>query len=226
MKKIITLVLAITLVVVSGICAFAAPAGFVESPTVDTPALDSYENESAGCTAEIIVTPFVRIDELDDAKEQENRDAYDEIVNNDDSFAKAMAKLAASKNLDVSVLAVSELFDVSYYETAGHDEHGAFTISIKVDNLDNFTGLLHRYNGKWVVVENATVNGNILTFTVDDLSPFAIVVDTSDDAPITDVEIPNTYAQVSAQTVIFAAAIVVSSGMIIAIVARQKKVKE
>lgn len=226
MKKIITLVLAITMVLASGILSFAAPAGFVESPSVDTPALDSYENESAGCTAEIIVTPFVRIDELDDAKEQENRDAYDEIVNNDDSFANVLKNLAASKNLDVSTLAVSELFDVSYYETAGHDEHGAFTISIKTNNLDKFVGLMHRYNGEWVYVDNAKVDGNILTFTVDNLSPFAIVVDTSDDAPVTDVEIPNTYAQVSAQTVICAAAIVISSAMLIAVVAKQKKVKE
>lgn len=225
MKKIITLVLAITMVIVSGISAFAAPAGFVESPSVDTPALDSFDNESEGCIAEIIVTPFGRIDELDAAKEQENRDAYDEIVNNKEAFVNVLKNLAASKNLDAADLAVSELFDVSYYESAGHDAHGAFTISIRVDNLDSFVGLMHRYNGKWVCVDNAKVNGDILTFTVDSLSPFAIVVDTND-APATDVEIPNTYAQVSAQTVICAAAIVVVSGMIIALVAKQKKVKE
>lgn len=225
MKKIITLVLAITLVVVSGICAFAAPEGFVESPTADTPYLISFENEDGECMAEIIITPFVRVDELSDAKEEENRDAYDEIVNNGDSFAQALAKLAAKVNLDVSDLAVSELFDVSYYETGSHDGHGAFTITIKANNLEKFVGLLHRQNGGWVVVDNATAEGNTLTFTVDDLSPFAIVVDTSE-GTVSDIEIPNTYAQVSAQNIIFAAAIVVSSGMIIALVAKQKKVKE
>jgi len=224
MKKFITLVLAIALVVVSGILTFAAPAGFVESPTVDTPALESFENEDAECKAELIVTPFVRIDDLNDAKEQENRDAYDEIVDNDDSFAKAMKQLAESKNLSVSNLAVSELFDVSYYETAGHDGHGAFTITIKAENLDKFVGLLHRYNGKWVVVDNATAEGDTLTFTVDDLSPFAIVVNTG----VTDVENPNTNVADNNQFVVFACAavIVMSSAMILAIVKKQKKVKE
>lgn len=226
MKKIITFVLALTMVLASGILSFAAPAGFVESPSVDTPYLISFENEDGECVAEIIVTPFVRIDELDDAKEQENRDAYDEIVNNNELFANVLKSLAASKNIDAADLAVSELFDVSYYESAGHDEHGAFTITIKANNLENFVGLMHRYNGEWVYVDNAKADGDTLTFTVDDLSPFAIVVDTSDDAPITDVEIPNTYAQVSAQTLIFAAAVILVSGMIIALVVRQKKVKE
>lgn len=225
MKKIITLVLALALVLTSGILAFAAPEGFVESPTADTPYLISFENEDGECVAQIIVTPFIRVGELDDETEAENRDAYDEIVNNGDSFAQAMAKLAASKNLKVSTLAVSELFDVSYVESAGHDGHGAFTITIKANNLDKFVGLLHRHNGGWVVVDNATVDGDTLTFTVDDLSPFAIVVDTGD-TPVTDVEIPNTYAKVSAQTLIFAVAVILTSGMIIALVAKQKKVKE
>lgn len=222
MKKIITLVLAISLVLVSAISAFAAPAGFVESPTDDTPSLYFFENESDGCKAELIVTPFSRVDELSDSKEQENRDAYNDIVNNNDSFAKAMAKLAALKGVDVSDLAVSELFDVSYYETAGHEGHGAFTISVKAKNLNQFVGLLHCHNGEWTVVEGASAEGDVLTFTVDDLSPFAIVVDTNTNA---NPEIPNTDTQLPV-LVWTCAAVIITSTVVIALVTKQKKVKE
>lgn len=222
MKKIITLLLVITMLIVSGISAFAAPEGFVQSPTDDTPALDSFENESDDCNATIIVTPYSKIDGLSDEKEQENRDAFDDIVNNNDSFAKAMAKLAALKNMKVSDLAVSELFDVSHYEAKGHDGHGAFTITVKAKNLDKFVGLLHCDNGEWKVVENASAKGDELTFTVDDLSPFAIVVDTNANV---NPEIPNTDTQIPV-LVWTCAAVIITSTVIIAFVTKQKKVKE
>ena len=39
---------------------------------------------------------------------------------------------------------------------------------------------MHKHNGKWTVVDNATLapDGVHLTFSVDDLSPFAVVVET------------------------------------------------
>ncbi len=228
MKKIITLVLAITLVFVSGIYAFAVPAGFTESPTNETPSLDSFENEDPNCTAEIVVTTYPNIEDLIEAKQQELRDAYNEIVNNHPVFAKILAKLAELLNIDVNRLAVSEVFDVSYYESGSHDNHGAFTITIKAKNLDKFAGLLHRHNGNWVIVENAKVNGDTLTFTVDDLSPFAIVVDTGA-TTVPDADIPNTDVALNNQMplqALLCAGAVASFAAIVAIVVKQKKVKE
>lgn len=221
MKKIITLLMVVVMVAISSISIFAAPEGFVESPKADTPSLDSFTNESVECLAEIIITPFVRIDELEEVKEKENRDAYNEIIKNDDSFAKALAKLAASKNIPVSELAVSELFDVSYKESGGHNEHGAFTISIKAKNLDKFVGLMNRHTGEWVIINNAKVNGDILTFTVSELSPFAIIVDTEAGE-----NVPGTEAPIPAHVWICAALAGVSFAMIIAVVFKSKKVKE
>lgn len=223
MKKIITLILAITMVFASAVSVFAVQDGFVESPSKDSVSLDSFDNESDGCNAVIIVTPYSDVDELEDTKEQENKDAYNEIVEKAEAFLKALKKLASLKNIDLSRLAVSEVFDVSYYEAAGHDGHGAFTITVSVKNLENFVGLLHRHNGEWQVVENASLNGDKITFTVDELSPFAIVVDTDAQNP----EIPNTntVADMTAQTLISAAAVALFS-MLLVVVLRQKKIKE
>lgn len=221
MKKIITLLMVVVMVAISSISIFAAPEGFVESPKADTPSLVSFTNESAECLAELIITPFVRIDELEETKEKENRDAYNEIVKNNDSFAKVLAKLAASKNIPVSKLAVSELFDVSYKESGGHNGHGAFTISIKAKNLDKFVGLMNRHTGEWVIINNAKVNGDILTFTVSELSPFAIIVDTEAGE-----NVPGTEAPIPAHVWICAALAGVSFAMIIAVVFKSKKVKE
>ena len=62
-----------------------------------------------------------------------------------------------------------------------------------------------------------------ITFTVDELSPFAIVVDTDAQNP----EIPNTNtaADMTAQTLISAAAVALFS-MLLVVVLRQKKIKE
>ncbi|MBQ8765750.1 MAG: hypothetical protein IJZ16_02995 [Clostridia bacterium] len=223
MKKIIAIILAITLTLVSGVSAFAVDNGFVESPSNGSPTLDSYENEDPECDAEIIVTPFEDMDSLDEETKQALMDAYNEIVNRLSSFLKALQRLAQLVGIDVSRLAVSELFDVSYYEAGGHDGHGPFTITVKSKNLSNFVGLLHRHNGEWEIVENATVSGDLLTFTVDDLSPFAIVVDTGN----ADVEIPDTdtTADYTLQTLVCAAA-VVGLTAVVAVIFKKKRVKE
>ncbi len=224
MKKIITLILAITMVFVSAVSVFAVQGGFVESPSKDSVSLEAFENEDKNCKAEIIITPYSDVDELEDTKEQENKDAYNEIVNMADSFLKALKELANLMNIDVSRLAISEVFDVSYYETAGHDGHGAFTITVKVKNLEEFVGLLHCDNGEWKVVENAESNGNTITFTVGDLSPFAVVVDAGADTQ--NPEIPNTNtADITAQTLISAAAVALFS-ILLVVVLRQKKIEE
>ena len=227
MKKIITLVLVITMLVVSGISVFAAPEGFVQSPTDDTPSLESYDNESSDCSALVIVTPYSETNELDDSRAEANKNAYNDIINNDDDFEDAMADLAKKENRNKDDLAVSELFDVRYEETEGHDEHGTFTITVKAKNLDNYVGLLQYKDGEWVVVENTKVDGDNLTFTVMDLSQFAIVVDTGDGANVP--QIPNTDVMInnmSTQIWVYAAMAFTSLVMIVALVIKQKKIKE
>ena len=68
-------------------------------------------------------------------------------------------------------IAVSDLFDIS----AKEDVSFPLTLTLKNDNLDNFVALLHFVDGEWEWVD-AEVKDDELTFTVDSLSPFAIIV--------------------------------------------------
>lgn len=175
MKKIISLTVAAVMCLMLSLSVLAAPAGFVESPTAEAPILVFFQNEDSNCVAVLKVTSYIDRSELSDEAKAELEAAYNSIISNSDALA-ALAKL---KNIPLNRLAVSELFDVSYTETENHDEHGSFTITVKATkSLENFVGLLHFHNGAWEIVDNATVNGDELTFTVSDLSPFAIVVDT------------------------------------------------
>ena len=65
------------------------------------------------------------------------------------------------------------------YNCDGHEGHGGFSLLLKPDSLQGFVGLLHLNNGKWELVKNAKVeaDGIRLSFSVDTLSPFAIVVE-------------------------------------------------
>jgi hypothetical protein len=95
-----------------------------------------------------------------------------------------LAALAKKMKIDPAKLAVSDLFDISYVNCPDHTGHDAFTITIRPEVLKGFVGILHLNGDNWELVEAKAVNGNI-TFTVSDLSPFAIVVDTSADSPVT-----------------------------------------
>ena len=79
---------------------------------------------------------------------------------------------------------------------------------------DSFLNL----NGEWELIDNAKVinNGEALSFTVNDFSPFAIVVDTSEsgDSPVTGI---------STDIVIYGALMVMSALAIVVLVVSNKK---
>ena len=178
MKKFITLTAAVVMCLMLSFSVLAAPAGFVESPTAEAPTLVTFENEDPSCEAGLTVTSYIKRGELSAEGKAELEAAYNSIIAN----GNALAGLSEMKNIPLNRLAVSELFDVSYHETGMHNEHGAFTITVKATkSLKGFAGLLHFHNGAWEIVENAKANGDELTFTVSDLSPFAIVVETEAD---------------------------------------------
>lgn len=159
---------------------FAEPGHFLQSPSKNSaPVLIEGTNESEDCTAEIVVTPYSERQTHDDEKRAEIEKAYNVIVTVDDltSLNDDLADLVDEKEISSDVLAVSDLFDVSFYGCEAHAEHGSFRISLRVDTLKGFVSLLHFKDDEWNLIENATVEGDVLTFTVDDLSPFAIVVE-------------------------------------------------
>ena len=102
-----------------------------------------------------------------------------------DALNSGLKTAADALGVDVADLVVTDLFDLSLVNDAGDflldkeklAEYAPITVSLKADLLDTFVGLLHYVDGQFVIVDNAKVVNGTLVFTVDTLSPFAIVVD-------------------------------------------------
>lgn len=174
MKK----VLAICLMMVFMVCmsASVSAAGFVSSPSSSTaPVLVSFEALDDDCSATLVLTPYGDKSKLSADALAEIEAAYASITGASD-LAKLnadLAKLAGGKDL-----AVANLFDLSVADCTAHDSHGGFRIVLDVEALNRFVGLLHMENGAWELVDAKIINsGKQLEFTVDSLSPFAIVMD-------------------------------------------------
>ena len=122
-------------------------------------------------------------DQLSDDKRQALEAAYAEIVGTEDlsTLNKKVKKMANKLGVDVSELAVSDLFDISMTECTDHAKHGKFDIVLNAETLENFVCLLHYYNGEWTVVKNAELSKeDYLEFSQAEFSPFAIVTYTGE----------------------------------------------
>lgn len=182
MKKVLVVLLAVIMMMSMTLTAFAAPGKFVSSPTgQQAPIVISFEDDE--CTGSLIITPYGDRDELPAALQALMKKAYDEIKASTDltELCAALKNLAAAKKIKGTNLAVTELFDIRVEGCTIHDGHHDFDIVINPDTLKNFVGLLHmKENGEWELISDAKViaNGDHLAFSVDTLSPFAIVVNT------------------------------------------------
>ncbi len=184
MKKFLALFLALVMAFAVSITVLAGPGSFVQSPSNNSgPEIVESENENDECTAELVVTPYKDRATLPADKLAEIEKVYKIIASGVDltSLNAQFKTFVAGLGLLASNLAVSDLFDVSYYNCDTHDYHGYFRIRLSADTLRNFVGLLHYNNGTWEFIDNAKVlpDGETLEFKVKDFSPFAIVVDTS-----------------------------------------------
>lgn len=180
MKKIAVSLLALVLAVMMPLTAFAA-GSFLSSPSANAGnELVDYEFTD-GCEAEIIITPYGERDTLDDEARKLLEEAYDQIAGtkNLGDLVEGLKELAEKAGIDVSTLAVSDLFNIGY---KGCDDHGnhAYSIKIKPDVLKNFFALMQYVDGKWIIIEGATVDGEYLSFSSKYYGPVAIVVSTGD----------------------------------------------
>lgn len=188
MKKALSLVLTLLMVVCMCVPSFAAPGRFITSPSgVKCPIIIEFINSNDACTAKVVITAFADRHTLDDATRQQMEKAYNDIVNATDlaNLNADLAALAKSLKIDSDKLAVSDLFDLSYVGCSEHEGHGYFTVTLKPETLKNFVGLLHLKGDNWELVKDAKVKGDTITFTAEEFSPFAIVVDTSAGSPVT-----------------------------------------
>lgn len=182
MKKLLVLCMALVMMLSMSLSVFAA-GGFVSSPAgKQSPELVEYDNESDDCVAKVDVTSLSNKEQLPEDVRKQLEDAYISIKNAEDIgvLNDEIANYAEKYDINVSDLAVSDLFNVSQSDCSNHNEHGSFNLTFKAEALQNFVCLLQHLDGKWQIVENAKVtnNGEHLEFTADKLSQFAIVVNT------------------------------------------------
>lgn len=180
MKKVLVLCLTLVMLFVFSVTALAAPNGFVSSPSGQSaPTLEDYSNSDEDCKGDVSITPYSNRDELNDDEKNTMNSAYDSIVDADDlaDLNNELKALAEELGIPTDNLAVSDLFNVSY-DCDSHDGHGQFTITLKPETLQNFVGLMRFDGEKWVLVKGARVTNNatLLSFSLDEPSPLAIVV--------------------------------------------------
>ena len=182
MKKVLALVLALVMLVASSVCAFAVSNNFVSSPTGQrVPTLIVGGNTAEDCFAWLEITGWADRHTMNEETREKFEAAYDEIIASDDltELCEGLGTAADALGIPHNALGVSDLFDISWYGCDDHRNHnGVFEIQIQPELLEDFVALLHYHNGEWVLISNAEVigDGDILSFSVSDLSPFAIIV--------------------------------------------------
>ena len=186
MKKVVlTLMLTVAMVLTMSATVFAELGSFVESPSANqAPELVSSSNSSEECEADIVITSYGDRHLLDEEGRNEIESAYNTIVNAQDmaDLNGAFGELAEQLGVSSSDFAVSDLFDMSSTDCDSHDEHGAFSVTVKPAMLENFMGLMCFDDGEWKIIDGAKVSedGEHIEFETEMFGPFAIVVYTGE----------------------------------------------
>lgn len=223
MKKVLAICLMMVMVVSMSVTAFAAPGGFVSSPSGNpAPTVVDFDPENDECTAKLVIIPHAERNTLPDDLKALIENAYTSIAESNDltKLNADLASLVASKNISADKLAVSDLFDAHITGCDMHEGHVNFDITLKADTLKRFVGLLHmNKNGEWELVADAKItnDGEYLEFSIDSFSPFAIVVDTTVDGG----DAPQTYD--NSMIHIYAIIMAVSALAVIVIAVKSKK---
>ena len=192
MKKILAICVVLVMVFCLSTTAFAAPNGFVSSPSDNkTPEIETVEPSDENCIADLGVTSYADRFNIADADREALEAAYGDIADADDlaDLSKDLEKLAKDKKVKTEDLLVSDLFNISAEGCKDHNKDHELEIVLSVDTLKNFVGLMYNDNGKWVVVDGAKVvkNGTALKFSVaTTTAPFAIVVSKGATSPQTE----------------------------------------
>lgn len=187
MKKVLAICLTVIMIVSMSVVAFASLGGFVISPSLNpAPIVIDFLAKDEDCTADIVITPYIDINLLPETLREMMKKAYADISGSIDLTAlnAELKAFAAEKGIDGTKLAVSDLFDLHLTGCDYHEGHTDFDVILKAETLENFVALLHmNHNGEWELVPDAKVTNNDehLEFSVESFSPFAIVVDTTNE---------------------------------------------
>jgi hypothetical protein len=185
MKKVSLILLTLLMIGALIVPAFAATGAFVTSPTGrPAPIIVSFEPDSKGCTATLVITPYADRGQLSDEDCARIEEAYAQIAatSSSDAFAKILAELAKQLGVKTTDLAVSDLFDMDTTHCADHDAHGGFTVTLKIENAEKLAGVLHLNQAGWEIcdIQEIDEDEDTVTFHGTEFSPFALVVATGD----------------------------------------------
>ena len=192
MKKILTVFALLVLTLSMTFSAFAADGvgSFVQSPSANqAPTLVVGGSEDHDCDDPLSIVPYADRDKLSEDLKKSLEAVYEDVISTKNIITLCPALKELAKNLGIpgTNLEVSDLFDIS--DSCG-DVEGKFDIVLKAETLENFVALLHYVDGEYQLVDNAVVeekDGELhLIFSTDGLSPFAIVVDSGEVAPVED----------------------------------------
>ena len=170
MKKLIILLIVVAVACVMGISAFAAPGGFVESPSNNGAPTLVAEDSDVG----VAVTAYrERANKLSADRISVFENAYKSVVSYTDvsSMTSELPKAANKVKVDPADLAVSDLFFVTV------EGKSSAKASVKSNTFDNFVALI-RYDGSaWSVVDSELKDENTVSFTAS-AGVYAVVVST------------------------------------------------
>ena len=186
MKKLLAILLAMLVVASMSINVFAAPGGFVKSPSKNmAPIFVDFSPKDEDCTSTLIITGYGDKNKLPQNMQDLMNDAYQSIIGSGE-LTKLLTELEAyvqQHNIDGKNLAISDLFNMYTDGCDNHEGHKEFDVTLGADTLKNFVGLMFMdENGKWHWVADAKVvnDGKNLQFTGMGSGAYAIVVDTTD----------------------------------------------
>ena len=184
MKKVLVFLVMTVLLVTLSLSSFAQTGGFVSSPSNNqAPTLISFKANNENCDGVLVITPYAKRNELSNNLRDLLEKARNEIAASNDltKLNSDLAQVASQKNIAGTQLAVSDLFNLHVTGCDAHEGHFDFDITLAAETLKHFVGLLQmKSDGTWELVKDAQVvnNGKHLKFSVNTLSPLAIVVNT------------------------------------------------
>ena len=179
MKKILTIISVVLMMLCFGVSAFAASGSFTSSPGAKSaPVLVESENGSEDCDAKVVIIAYSNRNTMDAADKAQIEAAYKSIASTGDlgSLGYDLNVMANDLGISSEQLFVSDLFGVSYDNCDEHALHQDITVTIKPATAEKYVGLMCYKNGEWRVVEEVTVEDGKLTFSFDETAPYAIVV--------------------------------------------------
>lgn len=172
-KSVVAIISLLVIALTLSIAASAAPGAFVQSPS-NNGAPTVIEASNKDCSGEIVITAYRDRANLSAAEVAALEAAYATI--SDNSIKSTLQTIADDNKIDVSILSVSDLFNMGYKNCADHSGHGAFDVVLEAATLENFAALLVYENGAWKVVEDAKIKDGKLEAEISAFGPYAIVV--------------------------------------------------